>query len=129
MPDKNSIITILSEYFRILHEGDASAAQRLFHPQCTLFCPTDAETQSIPLNNYLDVLRTRRSPKANGEPLYGKILTIDQSGPATALAKVYSAVQPKYYVDYLTLVADPSGWHIVSKVYRELPGSVAAVES
>lgn len=122
MYDKYPLIATLQEYFRILHESDADGAEKLFHPDCTLFNPDNGGIRTVSLATYLEIVRNRQSPKMNGESLYGEIITIDQTGPATAFVKVLSAVQPKYFVDYLTLVADTSGWRIVAKVYRELPG-------
>jgi hypothetical protein len=121
MDDKASLITTIKEYFRVLYESDADAGARLFHPDCTLFNPENGSVHSVSLAGYLDVVRNRHSPKMKGESPYGEIITIDQTGPATAFVKVLSAVQPRYFVDYLTLVADTSGWRIVAKVYREMP--------
>lgn len=42
---------------------------------------------------------------------------MDQSGPNTALVKLDCAVQPKYFIDYLSLVKTAEGWKIAAKVY------------
>lgn len=123
MYKNDALVATLNEYFRVLHESDAEGASRLFHQNCCLFSPDGDETiRALPLSDYLDVLRQRVSPKEKGEAPYGQVITLDQTGPATAFAKVVSAVQPKYFLDYLTLVGDSAGWRIVSKVYREVSG-------
>lgn len=122
MYHNDSLAAALNEYFRVLHESDAEGAGQLFHHECCLFTPDADETiKSLPIKAYLDVLRQRQSPKDRGEKRYGEVITIDQTGPSTAFVKVLSAVQPKYFLDYLTFVRDAMGWRIVSKVYREVP--------
>lgn len=121
MNKNNSLVESLNEYFRVLHESDAEGASRLFHQDCWLFSPDSDDTiKALHVRDYLEVLRQRVSPRDKGERLYGQVITIDQTGPKTAFAKVFSAVQPKFFLDYLTFVGDSSGWRIVSKVYREV---------
>ena len=47
-----------------------------------------------------------------------RIVTIDQSGPATAFAKVECALPPRFFVDYLTLLKTKDGWRIVAKAFK-----------
>ena len=45
-------------------------------------------------------------------------MTIDQSGPVSAFAKVECALPPRFFVDYLTLLKTKDGWRIVAKAFK-----------
>ena len=60
-------------------------------------------------------------PVATARPLDDKsslVITIDQSGPASAFAKVECALPPRFFVDYLTLLKTRDGWRIVAKAFK-----------
>ena len=58
----------------------------------------------------------RRNRK--GLPRHDRIVTIDQSGPVSAFAKVECALPPRFFVDYLTLLKTKDGWRIVAKAFK-----------
>ncbi len=119
MSDTAEIENLVQEYIRILHEGDVEASKQMFLPSCDLTMPNDdGSITHMTYDQYHDLIASRTSPKDNGYPRYGSMLSIDQSGPRTALVKVDCAVQPRYFVDYLALVkTDEAGWRIAAKVY------------
>ena len=80
---------------------------------------TDGETVTdLPLDAYLEVIRSRASPRAQQLKRHDRILSIHRSGPNTALATVECAMPPRYFVDYLTLMCDGGGWQIISKSFH-----------
>ena len=86
-------------YLDGLHEGDADKIAQAFHPVSHLYSETNGEV-------------------ADGRPRHDRIVTIDQSGPASAFAKVECALPPRFFVDYLTLLKTKDGWRIVAKGFR-----------
>ena len=72
----------------------------------------------MPRDKWLDMVRAvpRRSRK--GTPRHDRIVTIDQSGPVSAFAKVECALPPRFFVDYLTLLKTKDGWRIVAKAFK-----------
>lgn len=109
----------MAEYFRALHEGDVEGIRAMFLADGGLFwAQDDGQVTYISLEAYLEIVRGRTAPKAAGHRRYGLILTIDLGSARTALAKVRSAVQPRFYTDYLTLVRRGDDWKIASKVYH-----------
>ena len=118
MHDFQAIEALMDEYFRILHEGDVEATRAMFLPDCGLFCPQpDGSLTHIAMPDYLKAIAARTAPKDAGYPRYGRVVSIDQSSERTAFVKVECAVQPRYFVDYLTLVKVDSRWRIAAKVY------------
>ena len=93
----------------------------MFHPDCHLFHRDGDRIGSVPLRDYLQILRTRKAPKDAGHPLSGQVLAVDMTGSDTALLKVDAWVGKHRFTDYLSLVRDDGGWRIVAKVYRPVP--------
>lgn len=118
MSDIQAIEALLQDYFTTLHTGDLNDIKRLFLPTCDLTNVQDDGTIAhMSYEDYLTAVKNRPSPQSAGYPVYGQILSIDQSGPRTAMAKVDCAVQPRYFIDYLTLAKTPDGWRIAAKVF------------
>ncbi|QIE46003.1 nuclear transport factor 2 family protein [Pseudohalocynthiibacter aestuariivivens] len=118
MSDFAKIEAMMQAYFANLHDGDASKIDDLFLPECDLCCANEDGTYThMSLSDYKSLVSQRQSPASNGYPVYGHIVSIDQSGPNTAFAKVDCAVQPKYFTDYLSLTKVDGSWKIAAKVY------------
>jgi len=45
-------------------------------------------------------------------------VSIDFSGPTTAIAKVECQLPPRYFTDYLTLLKVDGRWQIISKTFH-----------
>ena len=118
MADIAKIETMMQDYMIGLHTGDQAAIDAQFLPECDLCCANeDGSYIHMSLQQYKDLVAGRKSPKELGYPVYGKVVHIDQSGPNTAFVKIDCAVQPKYFIDYLSLVKTEGEWKIASKVY------------
>ena len=72
----------------------------------------------VPRERWLDMVRSRPSAKSQGHARHDRIVTIDQSGPASAFAKVECALPPRFFVDYLTMLKTRDGWRIVAKAFK-----------
>ncbi|WP_062266155.1 nuclear transport factor 2 family protein [Endozoicomonas arenosclerae] len=118
MSDIQEVEELVEEYFRSLYEGDVEAIQKIYRPECVLQWTTEEGVKHIGMADYLEVVSNRQAPKDAGYGPYGQILSIDLSGSEVAVVKVASAVQPRYFEDYLTLVRDCDQWKIAAKVYR-----------
>jgi len=113
MPSETaSIEKTLWTYLDGLHEGDADKIAQAFHPVSHLYSETNGDVK------WLDMVRSRPSAKSQGLPRYDRIVTIDQSGPVSAFAKVECALPPRFFVDYLTLLKTNDGWRIVAKAFK-----------
>lgn len=109
---------LVHEYQRVLNEGDVDGIQALFLDACVLTQVDGGhKVAHMTLAQYCEVVRDRQAPKDAGHLPYGKVVMIDVAGPAMALVRLESAVQPRYFMDYLTLVKVEGKWRIASKVY------------
>jgi hypothetical protein len=105
-------------YLDGLYEGDADKIAQAFHPVAHLYSESEGEVADLPREKWLEMVRGRMSPKAQGHPRHDRIVTIDQSGPVTAFAKVECALPPRFFTDYLTLIKTKDGWRVVAKSFK-----------
>lgn len=118
IPDSEGISNLAEEYFRCLHSGDIKEIRRLFLPECDLCCANEDGTYShISLEKYVELVKSRPSPKSNEYPIFGRVLMLEQSHENVAVIKVDCAVQPRFFTDFLTLVKVDGKWRIAAKVY------------
>lgn len=118
---EQSILELAHDYFELLNDGNVETAKRLFHKECGLFHVNDGALAHMSLPKYLEMLLTRQSPKSRGEPVFGKVVSVEQTDENTAVLRVLSAVQPRYFEDFLSLLREDGQWKIVAKVYRVVP--------
>lgn len=116
--DIAAIEAVLQTYFDGLHEGDTTKLDAAFHPCAHLYSDKDGVVQDLPREQWFEWVRNRPNAKAQGLARDDRVLTIDLSGPETALAKVACQIPPRYFTDYLMLLKTQQGWRIVSKVFR-----------
>lgn len=113
-----AIEATLWTYLDGLYEGDADKIAAAFHPVAHLYSERDGEVADLPREAWLAMVRGRPAPRTQGHPRHDRIVTIDQSGPVTAFAKVECALPPRFFVDYLTLIKTAGGWRIVAKAFK-----------
>lgn len=116
--DLSDIERALQAYFDGLYEGSTDKLGSVVHEAAHLFSVADGKLQDWPRAQWFDMVRSRKSAQAQDLPRRDWIVTIDQSGPATAVAKVQCQIPPRYFTDYLTFVKLAEGWKIVSKTFH-----------
>lgn len=111
------VIAALDAYFEGFHEGDIEKLRTIFHPNCHLYQAMSGELVDSDMETVYARVGTREKPAARGDdPVYG-VLTVDQSGPECAFAKVHIALGDKHFTDYLTLLKIDGGWRIITKTF------------
>jgi hypothetical protein len=116
--DKAAIEKTVWTYLDGLYEGDTEKLASAFHPVAHLYSESDGRVADLPREKWLDMVRNRPSSKSQGHARHDRIVSIDQSGPATAFAKVECALPPRFFVDYLTLIKTGAGWQVVAKAFK-----------
>ena len=118
--DMQAIETVIQTYFDGLHEGDVKKLGAAFHDVSHLYSlGPDGTVQDLPRQQWLDMVRDRPSAKSKNLARADRIVSVDMSGPETAVVKVECQIPPRYFTDYLTLLKLKDGsWRIVSKTFR-----------
>ncbi len=114
----NEVTQALSDYFDGIHEGDLDKLRTVFLPGAHLYSSTEGVVVDKPLAEYLELVGGRASPASLGAKRYDRIVSIDFSGPTTAMVKVELAVAPRFYTDFLTMLKTDGRWRVISKTYE-----------
>jgi hypothetical protein len=111
-----AIQAVIADYFAGIHFGDVERLRRVFHPKAVLHGDLDGETVFRTLDDYLEVVRNRRSPHSLGEPLRMTVLSIEcVNGIASVRARC--PMLGFDYLDILSLIHAEGSWRIVSKLF------------
>ena len=115
--DTVQIETAVKTYLDGLHEGDAEKLASVFHPTSRLTYEEGGKLTVLPRDQWLEVVRSRPSPKARGLSRHDEILQIDQASPTMAFVKVKCAIPPRFFTDYLSLLKIDGKWQVAQKVF------------
>ena len=111
-----SIAQALEEYyFQGSYEGDLNKLKEIFHPATRLFGDVKGQPYSKTLDEWLDVVANRESPKDSGKSFKGAILSIKVVN-SVAAAEVQVKAYDMVYHDFLSLHRINGKWVIVSKI-------------
>jgi hypothetical protein len=116
--DRQQIEAVLQTYMDGLYENDTAKIARTFHEVAHLFSVEEGKLVDQPRTEWIAKMSARQSAKSTGVERSDWIVTIDQSGPATAFAKVNCQLPPRYFTDYLSLAKIEGEWRIVSKTFH-----------
>jgi len=121
MSDKFSseIKTVVSQYFQAIFYGDSDTLENTFHPQALLFGDIKGEPYFKTVADYIDGIKSRKSPNDLGEDFKMKILSIEiMSNMATVKAHV--PMLGFNYYDFLSLNFVQGEWKIVNKLFTHV---------
>ncbi|WP_395401068.1 nuclear transport factor 2 family protein [Pseudoduganella sp. UC29_106] len=113
------IAAALERYFDGIFYGDVEKLQTVFHPAATLFSEVNGVVAVRPWAEYLEVVRSRKSPSENGEARGMEIISIEVQGPI-AFAKVQCRMLGFHYRDFLSLQFVEDNWRIVCKLFTHV---------
>jgi hypothetical protein len=115
--DRAAIVAAVQTYLDGLYEGDAAKIASVFHPTSALTYEQEGKLAVLPREKWLDLVRSRPSPKARGLARHDEILQVDQSSPTTAFVKLKCAIPPRFFTDYLSLLKVDGRWQVAQKIY------------
>ena len=107
---------VLSAYCEGIYSGDVERLRCAFHDSAILWGEVKGQRYYRPLEEYLTVVRNRKSPQALGESYGMKTLAIEIQGNI-ALAKVCCRMLGYNYTDFLSLLYQDNRWGIVAKLF------------
>lgn len=118
--DSAQIVQLLeNNYFKGIYEGDLSLLKRLFKPGTLLFGDVKGQPYAKTLDEYLDVVKNRQSPKDSGKPFKGEILNIKVVN-SIAIAEVKIKMYDFLYYDFLSFHRIAGDWYIVNKMMSDV---------
>lgn len=110
-------------YLDGLYEGDAEKIASVFLPSSALTQVFENDLKITPRDTWLDAVRNRPTPKAQGLSRHDHVLTIDWISDTLAHVKVKCALPPRFFTDALSFVKLDGRWQVAQKVFTtELRG-------
>lgn len=118
--DKAAITQALEDiYFKGIYEGNVSLLGQVFHPGTLLFGDVKGQPYAKNLDQYLDGVAHRQSPKDSGKPFKGDVLAVDVVN-SIAMAKVHVKMYEFNYDEFLSFHKIDGKWLIVNKMISDV---------
>jgi len=105
-------------YFQGIYTGDLAILNQVFHPGTLLFGDIKGQPYAKTLDQYLDGVKNRQSPKDSGKPFQGEILNIKVVN-SIAFAEVKVKMYDFLYHDLLSFHKIDGKWLIVNKMLTD----------
>lgn len=113
----------LADYFDGIHESSEAKLRRAFHPGAHVYSVTGGAITDVDLEQFVARVTGRTSAASQGAPRTDRIVSIDFSGPDSAMAKVELSIPGADFVDFLSLLRVDGRWRIIAKTYHTMPKS------
>jgi hypothetical protein len=118
--DSSAISNALENfYFKGIYEGDLVALDQIFNPGTLLFGDVKGQPYAKTLDQYLDGVKNRQSPKDSGKPFKGEILNIKVVN-SIAIAEVKVKMYDFIYHEFLAFHKFNGRWLIVNKMISDV---------
>lgn len=118
--DKAAITQALEDiYFKGIYEGNVSLLGQVYHPGTLLFGDVKGQPYAKTLDQYLDGVAHRQSPKDAGKPFKGDVLAVDVVN-SIAVAKVHVKMYEFNYDEFLSFHKIDGKWLIVNKMISDV---------
>lgn len=108
-----------SYYFKGINEGDTAMLRQIYHPGTLLFGDVKGQPYAKTLEQYLDGVASRQSPKDSGKPLKGEIVNVrvvNSIGVAEVKVKMYDF----NYHEFLSFHKIDGKWFLVNKMLTDV---------
>ncbi|MCF6132903.1 nuclear transport factor 2 family protein [Flavobacterium wongokense] len=117
--DKAALTKVLEDnYFKGIYEGNVALLGSAFHHDTLLFGDIKGTPYAKTLEQYLDGVKNRQSPKDSGRPFRGEVLSLHiVNSIAVAEAKV--TMYDFIYHDILSFHKINGNWVIVNKMLTD----------
>ena len=118
--DSVIIASILeNEYFKGIYEGDVSLLRQVFYPGTLLFGDIKGQPYAKTVDQYLEGVAHRQSPKDSGKPFKGAIISIDVVN-SIAVAKLHVKMYDFEYDEFISFHKLDNRWLIVNKMITDI---------
>ena len=106
-------------YFKGIYEGNLDLLQKIYHPGTLLFGDVKGQPYAKTLDQYLDGVKNRQSPKDSGKPFKGEILSVKLVN-SIAVAEVKVKMYDFNYYELLSFHKLEGRWLIVNKMISDV---------
>jgi hypothetical protein len=111
--------TLEDYYFKGIYEGDLNALNQIYYSGTLLFGDVKAQPYFRTLDQYLDAVKNRQSPKDSGQPFKAEIISISIIN-SIAIAELKVKMYDFCYHQFLSLHKINDKWLIVNKMISDI---------
>jgi quinol monooxygenase YgiN len=108
-----------NRYFKGIYEGDTALLSTVYHGGTLLFGDVKGQPYAKTLEQYLDGVKNRQSPKESGKPFKGEILHI-RIVNSIAIAEVKVKMYDFVYHELLSFHKIGGQWFLVNKMISDV---------
>ena len=106
-------------YFKGIYEGNVSTLENILNPGTLLFGDVKGQPYAKSLEQYLDGVKNRQSPKDSGKPFKGTIISVNIIN-SIAVARVQVKMYEFNYEEFLAFHKIANRWMIVNKMITDV---------
>ncbi|HTD39444.1 MAG TPA: nuclear transport factor 2 family protein [Mucilaginibacter sp.] len=106
-------------YFKGIYEGNIDTLSKILNPGTLLFGDVKGQPYAKTLDQYLDGVAHRQSPKDSGKPFKGTVISVDVVN-SIAVAKVHVKMYEFNYDEFLSFHKINNRWVIVNKMIADV---------
>jgi len=118
--DKAAIVQVLEKYyFEGIYEGNVDLLKQSFNEGTLVYGDVKGKPYAKTLEQYLDGVKNRQSPKDSGTPFKGDIISIKIVN-SIAIAEVKVKMYEFVYYDLLSFHKIDGKWLIVNKMLTDV---------
>ncbi|MGN6397915.1 MAG: nuclear transport factor 2 family protein [Mucilaginibacter sp.] len=118
--DEIAISKVLEDYyFKGIYEGDIQTLKNIYHPGTLLFGDVKGQPYAKTLQQYLDGVANRQSPKDSGKPFKGEVISVKVIN-SIAVATVHVKMYDFNYEEFLSFHKIDGRWLIVNKMISDV---------
>jgi hypothetical protein len=118
-----AIITLLENYFDVMHHQDMDLFDKVFHKNCCLYSAQTGELSIRPYDVYRAAVAERQSPAELGNTRRDVVLDFDQVSSTLAWVKPQLEMFGGVMQDYLNIVFLDGQWWIMAKMWEKVADS------
>jgi len=115
----DNIQAVVQNYFEGIYNGDAAQLNEVFYSGTLLFGDIKGVPYFKTVTDYIDGVKSRKSPKELGEEFKMEILSIEKLGD-NAIVKAQLLMLGYNYFDFLSLAKINEDWKIVNKLFTHV---------
>jgi quinol monooxygenase YgiN len=120
--DSRAITQALEDYyFKGIYEGDTALLSAVYYPGALLFGDVKGQPYAKTLEQYLDGVQKRQSPKDSDKPFKGEILDIRVVN-SIAVAEIKVTMYDFVYQEFLSFHKVDGRWLLVNKMISDIAG-------
>ncbi len=124
METKQTDAAVISEalenfYFKGIYEGDLNALKQVYYPGTLVFGDVKGDPYFKTLDQYLNGVKNRQSPKDSGKIFKGEIIAINVVN-SIAIAEVTVKMYDFNYHEFLSFHKLDGRWVIVNKMLTDV---------